>query len=300
MEKNNFIEGLKQCVLTDEQILSELNAMIGLEGVKNALKGLIADVKVQKLRKNEEVTENKKLSLNFVFKGNPGTGKTTVARLLGNILFNYGLIDSPEVVTYTKGMLLDGLVGGASRLVEKMFQDSVGKLLIIDEAYQLAENDAKDALDAFTIMLTDKRFADKLAVVLAGYPGDMAKLIQGNPGLERRFRNQILFEDYTNNQLTDIFINKVASEKYMLDKDGKLYAKHYFESLKRNESFMNAGAAIDLYERIRKNQAVRIVNMPSPTKEEISTIKPEDFPNYDLISIEKLQENKENNVSTKE
>lgn len=300
MEKNNFIEGLKQCVLTDEQILSELNAMVGLEGVKNALKGLIADVKVQKLRKNEGVTENKKLSLNFVFKGNPGTGKTTVARLLGNILFNYGLIDSPEVVTYTKGMLLDGLVGGGSRLVEKMFQDSVGKLLFIDEAYQLAENDAKDALDAFTNMLTDKRFEDKLAVVLAGYPGDMAKLIQGNPGLERRFRNQILFEDYTNNQLTDIFINKVTSEKYMLDKDGKLYAKHYFESLKRNGSFMNAGAAIDLYERIRKNQAIRIVNMPSPPKEEISTIKPEDFPNYDLISIEKLQENKENNVSAKE
>ncbi|MBR2368627.1 MAG: AAA family ATPase [Paludibacteraceae bacterium] len=300
IDKGNFIEGLKQSVLTDEQILSELNEMVGLDDVKNALGGLIADVKMQKLRKNEGLSENEKLSLNFVFKGNPGTGKTTVARLLGNILFNYGLIDSPEVVTYTKGMLLDGLVGGGSRLVEKMFQDSVGKLLFIDEAYQLAENDAKDALDAFTNLLTDKRFEDKLAVVLAGYPGDMAKLIQGNQGLERRFSNQIQFEDYTNAQLTEMFLKKVNSEGYLLDDEGILYAKHYFANLKRNISFKNAGEVRDLYKYIRINLSKRVTIIQGPSKDDLRTIKSEDFPNYNLIDIEKLKENIDINISSKE
>ena len=293
--KAGFIQSTNK---SDEDVLSELNKMIGLRGVKETLQGIIADVKAKQLRAEYGQTDESKVKLNFVFKGNPGTGKTTVAGLLGKILANYGLISDPEVVVYTKGQLLDGLVGGGSRLVEKMFSDSIGKVLFIDEAYQLAEDDAKDALDALTNMLTDKRFEDNLAVVLAGYPGDMAKLINSNSGLKRRFTQNILFEDYTNDELTEIFCRMVEFDHLVIGEEAILHARAYFTSLKRNKGFGNAGEAENLLRNIIKpNQARRLQRINNPTKEDVFTILPQDFPNYGKIKLKRNNPKQELDIS---
>ena len=276
---------------SDKEILTDLNALVGLRKIKSTLRGMIDNVKMQQLRAQFGQKSESKVGLNFVFKGNPGTGKTTVARLLGNILANYGLIDDPEVVTYTKGDLVDGTVGGGSRNVEKMFDAAVGKILFIDEAYQLAENDSKDALDAITNMMTDLRYKDKMAIILAGYPGDMAKLISSNPGLKSRFTQDIIFEDYNDDDLTEIFRRKLHAENFELGEEDLLYAKAYFSYLKRNKDFGNARETEKLRDAVKSNQGSRLMlkmqeTGEKPTREDIFTILPQDFPNYGKVNID--------------
>lgn len=282
---------------TDDEVFAELNAMIGLNEVKKTLHGIADNEKAKRLRAKFGHTSEGKVNLNFVFKGNPGTGKTTVAGLLGNILANYRLIDCPAVVKYTKGQLLDGFVGGGSRLVEKMFMDSVGKVLFIDEAYQLADDDAKDVRDAITNMLTDPRFENKIAVVLAGYPGDMAELISGNPGLKSRFTQNIFFEDYTNDELTEIFRRMLVSEDFIINEDSLVYAKAYFSSLRRNKDFGNARVAKNLRDEVKMKLGTRTRNLSNPTKEDVFTILPQDFPNYGKIDLDKYKSMQDASIS---
>ena len=275
---------------SDEEVLAELNNMVGLRKIKNKLNGIIANAQMQQMRAQIGQKAESKIGLNFVFKGNPGTGKTTVARLLGNILANYGLIEVPEVVTYTKGNLIDGTVGGGSRNVEKMFDAAVGRVLFIDEAYQLAENDSKDALDALTNMMTDKRYKDKMAIILAGYPGDMAKLITSNPGLKSRFTQEVVFEDYNDDELTEIFAKKLSTERFMLGEEDLLYAKAYFSYLKRGKDFGNARETEKLRDDVKSRQGTRLMAQMSetgikPTEDELTTILPQDFPNYGRVNL---------------
>jgi len=271
---------------TDEEVMAELNNLVGLRKLKEKLNSIIANVKLSHLRAQFGQQNESKVGLNFVFKGNPGTGKTTVARLLGNILSNYGLINSPEVVTYTKGMLIDGTAGGGSRNVEKMFDSAVGKVLLIDEAYQLADSDAKDALDAMTNMMTDKRYKDRMAIILAGYPGDMAKLISSNPGLHSRFTQNVIFEDYSDDELTDIFYRKLKAERFEVGEEGLAHARAYFSYLPRNKDFGNARETEKLRDEVKTRQGLRLIKKGQPTKEEVFTILPEDFPNYGKINVE--------------
>ena len=287
----------------DEEILAELNNMVGLLKIKAKLNDIIATVKLQQQLAKYGQKEESKVGLNFVFKGNPGTGKTTVARLLGNILANYGLISSPKVVTYTKGQLIDGIVGGGSRNVEKMMDAAVGKVLFIDEAYQLAEQDSKDALDALTNMMTDKRYKDKLAIILAGYPGEMAQLISSNPGLHSRFTQEVVFEDYTNEELTEIFHRKMKG--FELSDETLTYAKAYFSSLKRNKDFGNARETEKLRDEVRSRLGRRIISEFTskglePTKEDLFTILPQDFPNYGKVNLSAFKPNQEKESSPME
>ena len=293
----DFPESLKSNNKTDEEILEELNNMIGLRKVKDSLNELISTVKVEKLlidRSLQSSTTEKKLY--FVFKGNPGTGKTTVARLLGNILANYGLIEDPEVMTFTKGSIVDGVVGGSSRNVEKMFEAAKGKVLFIDEAYQLADQESKDALDAITNMMTDSRFAGKMAIILAGYPGDMAQLIEGNPGLKSRFNYDILFEDYSNEELFQIFEQKVKGLGFELHPECRNYAIAYFASIKRDRQFGNGREAENLIEKVRALYSLKIKNIISEgqevTDEALKTFLPEFFPTYGKINVEKFNAKK--------
>lgn len=281
-------ETTKVTSMSDEAVLAELNKLIGLRKVKETIEGIIADVKAKQQRAKFGQTEESKVGLNFVFKGNPGTGKTTVARLLGYILANYGLIDDPVVVTYKKSQIIDGYVGGGSRNVEKMFEESVGKVLFIDEAYQLADRDSKDALDAMTNLLTDGPYQDRLAIVLAGYPGEMAQLISSNPGLKSRFTNDIFFEDYTNDELTEIFHRKINNEHFIIGVEELAYAKAYFSTLCRNKEFGNARETEKLRDMVKANQAKRLQKVTNPTKEDFFTILAQDFPNYGMVKIEKV------------
>ena len=280
-----------------DEVLAELNSLIGLRKIKEKLNGIINIVEAQQYLASIGSVSDTKVGLNFIFKGNPGTGKTTVARLLGNILANYGLIADPAVVTYTKGQLIDGVVGGGSRNVEKMFNTAIGKVLFIDEAYQLAEQDSKDALDALTNMMTDQRYKDHLAIILAGYPGDMAKLISSNPGLKSRFTQEVVFEDYDNDELTEIFRRKLESEGCEVEADALLYAKAYFSNLKRNKDFGNARETEKLCEEVKKNRGKRIMDLVSqgqkPSREFAFTIIPQDLPNYGKVNLSAFKPSQE-------
>lgn len=285
---------------SDEEVLAELNKLIGLHKVKETMCGIIDDVRAGQIRAREGQVEESKVGLNFVFKGNPGTGKTTVARLLGKILVNYGLIDEPEVVTYSKDKIIDGVVGGGSRNVVKMFEESVGKVLFIDEAYQLADHDSKEALDTLTNMLTDERFKDRLAVILAGYPGEMAKLISTNPGLKSRFTQDIFFEDYTNEELTEIFRRKLVADHFVIGEEALIHARAYFTSLRRNKDFGNARETEKLREKVRMQQGRRISKAGNPTREEVFTIMPQDFPNFGKIKADKFKPQQEQAIKPME
>ena len=291
-------ERIRIVAKSDDEVLAELNQLIGLKKVKDIIKGIIADAKAQQIRAQAGQVEESKIGLNFVFKGNPGTGKTTVARLLGNILANYGLIDEPEVVTCTKGQLIDGIVGGGSRNVEKIFEEAIGKVLFIDEAYQLANSESKDALDALTNMLTDERFKDNLAVILAGYPGEMVELIGSNPGLTSRFTQDIFFENYTNDELTEIFRRKLVAEHFTIGDEALAHARAYFTSLRRNKDFGNARETEKLREKVRTRQGRRLTLIANPTKEDVFTILPQDFPNYGRINVEKHLKPEQEQVSS--
>ena len=273
---------------SDKEVLAELNNLIGLKKVKDKINDIIADVKAGRIRARAGQIEESKIGLNFVFKGNPGTGKTTVARLLGNILANYGLIETPEVATVTKGNIVDGFAGGGARNIERIFEDAVGKVLFIDEAYQLANSDSKDALDALTNMLTDRRFKDRLAVVLAGYPGEMAELINSNPGLKSRFTQEIFFENYTNDELTEIFRRKLVGENFNIGDEALAHARAYFTSLRRNKDFGNARETEKLIENVRTKQGRRLATANTPSDEDIFTILPQDFPNYGKINVDQF------------
>lgn len=280
-------------------LLKDLNDMIGLSNIKEKLKSIFDSVKSWQRRATQYGYEEKReVKLNFVFKGNPGTGKTTVARLLGNILANYGLIKEPEVVTLTKGQLIDGSVGGGSRNVEEVFESAVGKVLFIDEAYQLSDADSKDALTALTNMLTDERYEDRLAVILAGYPGEMAELIGSNSGLKSRFTQDIFFENYTNDELTEIFRRKLVAEHFRIGKEAIAYAKAYFSSLHRDKDFGNARETEKLMEIVKGIQSKRTNKMVTDdmviTEEDDYTILPQDFPNYGKVNLDKFKSDKEN------
>jgi SpoVK/Ycf46/Vps4 family AAA+-type ATPase len=272
-----------------EEILAELNALVGLRGIKNALNKIIADVETQRIRSQFGQTEESKVGLNFLFTGNPGTGKTTVARLLGKILASYGLIDEPVVVTYTKKQLVDEYVGSGAKNVQKAFQESTGKVLFIDEAYQLAGDESKEALDTLTNLLTDSRFKDNLAVVLAGYPGEMAHLVDSNAGLKRRFPQVIVFEDYTNDELTEIFRRMVLAQHFTIGEEALCYARAYFSFLKRGKGFGNAGEAENLLGVVKGLQGERIISLSNPSREDVFTILPQDFPNFGKINVDSFR-----------
>ena len=268
-----------------KRIKSELSQLVGLNKVKDSIMNIIANLEAWQIRAQAGLEDKCEIGLNFVFIGNPGTGKTTVARILAKLLAAYGVISEPEVVTCTKGQLIDGIVGGGSRNVEKMFEEAIGKVLFIDEAYQLANSESKDALDALTNMLTDERFKDNLAVILAGYPGEMAKLISSNPRLKRRFMHIIDFEDFNNNELTEIFRRKLVAEHFTIGDEALAHARAYFASLRRNKDFGNARETEKLREKVRTRQGRRLTQITNPTKEDVFTILPQDFPNYGRINI---------------
>ena len=261
----------------------ELDEMVGLRKVKDALKGIIASVKAKRIRDQIRQTKESDVRLNFVFRGNSGTGKTTVAEIIGKIFSSYGMVMSPKVIKYAKEQIVDGYVGGSARNVEMMFEECIGKVLFIDEAYQLA--DSKDALDTMTNMMTDPRYQDKLVMILAGYSGEMAEFINGNPGLKSRFTQYIDFEDYTNDELTTIFQRMITSEQFTISDEALKYAKTYFSSIKRNKNFGNAREAQNLLDRIKQRQAIRIQTGNFPVQDYFMYI-PQDFPNYGKVNVD--------------
>jgi SpoVK/Ycf46/Vps4 family AAA+-type ATPase len=273
--------------------ISDIDSLIGLKQMKKTLNDLFNSIKADKLRNEKRNVRNPDYKLNFVFTGNPGTGKTTVARMMGEILCNLQVISSSEVIELTRDQIIGEYQGQTAPNITEAFDKAIGKVLFIDEAYAIYNNEGddfgKEAIDTIVANLTKPMYMGNMAVIFAGYPDEMRKFIQENPGLERRINHTINFEDYSNEELWNILMLKINSSGFKIADDCKDYGISYFEKLPRNKSFANAGAAEKLLGILKSNLDYRIIKLDNPTEDELFTILSSDFPNYNNIQNSDLK-----------
>ena len=276
---------------TLEELLEELHALVGLETVKTAVQDLIVYQKVQMLRKENDLHSSKN-TLHLAFTGNPGTGKTTVARIVGRIYKQIGLLSKGHFIEVSRTDLIAGYQGQTAIKVRKVIERAKGGVLFIDEAYSITENDHSDSygregLTELTKALEDYR--EDLVVIVAGYTKPMDKFFESNPGLKSRFNTFIEFDDYNAKELGDILQSICKQNDYRLDEKTKEKVNIYFQQQieKKDESFANGRLARNLYDDLVMHHARRMIKLPNPTKEELSTIIAEDFI-FDPIENEEL------------
>ncbi len=264
-----------------DDILKEIDCLVGLNGIKQNLRTLIKSAMGQRRRvlRNPNAAIDKK-NLNFVFTGAPGTGKTTVANLMAKILYRAGLIDSSDrAVVVQKGDIIKSGIGDTPKAIKKLFNDNAGKVIFIDEAYGLTQH-GTEAIDEITNCLTDPRFMGNQAVILAGYTQEMNQMLAANRGLRSRFENHWFFEDYTNDDLWAIF-RSLATQKGLDIADETTcceLAAQYFDEERRmlGAEFSNARKANQLFSIVSNNYDIR------EFEEDVTdlTLRPRDFPNY--------------------
>jgi hypothetical protein len=264
-----------------EELLAELDGLCGLDKVKKDVKSLINLVKVRGLRQ-EAGLPVPPMSLHLVFMGNPGTGKTTVARLLAKIYHAIGVLSKGQLVEVDRSGLVAGFVGQTAIKTGEVIQKALGGVLFIDEAYALANQDSpndfgKEAVETLLKGMEDNR-AD-LIVIVAGYTGLMGGFINSNPGLESRFNKYFYFEDYNGAQLMEIFKSMCEKNGYTLDDATEKYAAEGLQTLydERDENFGNARDVRNIFERAVSRQSDRVAAMESPKKEDLMAITQADL-----------------------
>mgnify|MGYP002623985082 CR=1 FL=1 len=261
-----------------EQYIEELNSLIGLMEVKREINILISYVRLQKMRK-EEGLKTPTISLHMIFSGNPGTGKTTVARLFSKILYELGYLSKGHVIETSRSGMVAGYLGQTAIKTEEMVNKALGGVLFIDEAYSLASGDeyGSEAIDTLLKLMEDHR--DDFVVVAAGYPKLMDKFLASNPGLASRFNQTIEFKDYSSEELFEIFEYMCKSATYSFDGEIKSFLmEHFDECLKsERESFGNARTVRNIFERSLLFHASRIINMQKYSKEQMSMLSKADI-----------------------
>ena len=263
-----------------DEYLEELNKLVGLESVKKDVNSLINLVQIRKLREERGIRQPA-MSLHLVFSGNPGTGKTTVARLLAKIYHEIGILSQGHLVETDRSGLVGGYVGQTAIKTQEVIQSAMGGILFIDEAYSLAsssENDyGQEAINTILKAMEDHR--DDLIVIVAGYPALMDNFLHSNPGLESRFNKFIYFEDYSGEELYNIFWLMCEEANLTIDAAGDEYIQEYFNKMCENKSsnFANARAVRNFFEEVITAQANRLAPQSEITDEELNTLTYEDF-----------------------
>lgn len=265
---------------TLDEVLNELNSLIGLNEVKSEINTLINFIKVQKAREQSGL-KSSSLSYHIVFTGNPGTGKTTVARIVSKIYKHLGILTEGQLVETDRSGLVAEYVGQTAVKVNKTVNSALNGILFIDEAYSLVgenkDDFGKEAVATLIKRMEDDR--DKLVLVLAGYTNEMTDFIDTNPGFKSRFNRYISFPDYTPNELFEIFESSCVKLDYHLTEEAKTKLKLVFENAysTRDKSFGNGRFVRNVFEKVLEQQANRIAKESNLTKEVLTTITENDI-----------------------
>lgn len=260
-----------------EEILAELDVLIGLDHVKTEVRRLTSLLRVQQMRADQglPVIET---SRHLVFVGNPGTGKTTVARLLSELYRSLDVVSKGHLVETDRSDLVAGYVGQTATKTRAVLESALGGTVLIDEAYSLArggENDfGREAIDTLVKFMEDHR--DDLAVVVAGYPTEMQQLIDTNPGLESRFARTLDFPDYTSDELVRIFELIAGRKEYHLSAEARDRLTAVIDAEPRGRGFGNARFVRNVFEQAVSMHAVRLTDVGQPTRDQLTTLDPTD------------------------
>jgi len=262
-----------------EDLLSELDGYIGLTAIKKEVRSLINMVTIHKLRRENDLP-TPDLSLHMVFSGNPGTGKTTVARIMARIYHSLGILSKGHLVEVDRGGLVAGYVGQTAIKTSKVIDSALGGVLFIDEAYALnngAENDfGQEAINTILKSMEDHR--DDLVVIVAGYDGLMDNFIHSNPGLESRFNRFLHFDDYTLDEMMQIFEMRCEKGCYELTEDARPLLREFIQLANTNSiSFGNGRGVRNLFEQILVVQANRLATQENVSRENLMRITAADI-----------------------
>lgn len=263
------------------ELLADLNKLIGLEIVKAKVNDLIAYQKVQRLR-DKQGLHAQKGTLHMAFTGNPGTGKTTVARIVGRIYKQIGLLSKGHFVEVSRTDLIAGYQGQTALKVKKVIEQAKGGVLFIDEAYSITENDHSDSygrecLTELTKALEDYR--DDLVVIVAGYTEPMNHFFASNPGLKSRFNTFIEFPDYDGVELYKMLVSLCSQNDYVMNDDVSSHIRELLDDQvkTKNDNFANGRLVRNIYDKLVMNHAKRVVSLNDPDKETLSTFIEEDY-----------------------
>ncbi|WP_327269242.1 right-handed parallel beta-helix repeat-containing protein [Streptomyces sp. NBC_01218] len=263
-----------------EELLAELDELVGLDGVKRDVGGMVKLMQTVRLRQQAGLPAPP-LSRHLVFAGNPGTGKTTVARLYGRLLKALGLLERGHLVEVDRSALVGEYVGHTGPKTTESFNRARGGVLFIDEAYALVpagvSNDfGLEAVATLVKLMEDHR--DEVVVIAAGYPGDMERFVSSNPGLASRFTRSLVFADYSSTQLVRIVEHHAQRHRYELSDGARRALGRYFEGVPRDARFGNGRTARQVFQAMTERQAMRITELTSPVEAQLVVLDEQDMP----------------------
>jgi SpoVK/Ycf46/Vps4 family AAA+-type ATPase len=263
------------------KLLQQLDSLVGLDKIKANVKSLINLVKVRKLREENGLVVPP-MSLHMVFMGNPGTGKTTVARILSELYCAIGVLTKGHLVEVDRSGLVAGFVGQTAIKTGDVIKGALGGILFIDEAYALVSKDGAndfghEAVETLLKAMEDHR--DDFIVIVAGYEELMEDFISSNPGLESRFNRYFVFEDYSSDELVTIFQGMCSKNEYVLNDDAVKFAKKHFSDIyeTRDVNFGNARDVRNFFEDAVSVHSDRVSCIEKPTRDDLMTFTKDDL-----------------------
>jgi stage V sporulation protein K len=287
--KKPYIDADDRDVITDElqQSLDQLHLLTGLSAVKSTVQELVNITKVAQMQVKAGI-KAPSITRHLVFTGNPGTGKTTVARILGEIYRNLGVLSKGHFIEVDRSNLVAEYLGQTAPKTVKVVESALGGVLFIDEAYSLVPDGRGDvfgqeAINTLLKMMEDHR--EDLVIVVAGYKGEMSRFIDSNPGLKSRFSRSVHFEDYSPSELAEIFKVRCEQHGYLFSDKTLESVRHLVNQFEHQVGELGNGRFVrNIFDRCVAIQCNRLAALAKPTKEDLKTFLPTDIPTHEQLA----------------